>query len=62
MNKKQALQVLFHQDDFDPENLSSILDESVKSLGGWMESMPKYHTKFNFINMYWGYVNRKVRN
>ena len=32
------------------------------SLGGWMELVPKYHPEFNFIDMYWGYVKRRVGN
>ena len=34
----------------------------VKSLGGWLEFMPKFHPKFNLIKMYWGYVKFKSRN
>ena len=62
MNKLQALQFLFQQDYFNPENLSLILDETVKSLGVWLELLPKYHPEFNFIEMYWGHIKSKVRN
>ena len=27
-----------------------------------MDFVPKYHPKLNFIEIYWGYVNHKVRN
>ena len=39
--KQQALQFLFQKDDFDPEMLSSILYETFKSLGGWLNFVPK---------------------
>ena len=61
-NKQQDLRVLFQKIYFDPEDLSSFLDERVNILGGWLEFLPKYHPRFNFIDVYWGYVKRKVRN
>ena len=51
MRKQQDLQVLFQKDDFEPEMLSLILDDTVKILGGWMDFVPKYHPGFNFIEM-----------
>ena len=62
MSRKEALDLLLQQEDFNPDNLSSILDETAKSLGAWLEFVPKFHPEFNFIEMYWGYVKRKVRN
>ena len=62
IKKQQALQVIFHKDAFDPEKLSSVLYQTVNSLGGWLDFVTSYHPKFNFIEMYWGYVKRKVRN
>ena len=43
MKKQQALQVLFQKDNVDPEIFTLILDETVKSLWGWLEFLPKYH-------------------
>ena len=62
MKRKQALEVLLGEDDFNPDNLNSILDETVKILGAWLDFVPKFHPEFNFIEMYWGYAKRKVRN
>ena len=62
MNKQQTLQVLFQRDNFDPEIFSSVLDETVNSLGSWINFVPKYHPKLKFIEMYWGYLKRKVGN
>ena len=61
MNKDDALEVLLTQEDFNPDNLNSILDETAKSLGAWLDFVPKFHPEFNFIEMYWGYAKRKVR-
>ena len=61
MRKDEALYLLLQQDDFYPTKLSSILDDTVKRLGAWLEFSPKYHPEFNFIEMYWGYSKRKVR-
>ena len=60
MKKDETLALLLQQDDFDPTKLSSILDKTVKRLGKWLDFVPKYHTEFNFIEMYWGYSKRKV--
>ena len=60
MKKDDALALLLHQDDFDPTKLSSILDEIVKRLGERLEFVPKCHTEFNFIDMYWDYSKRNV--
>ena len=60
MNKDDALALLLQQDDFGPIKLSSILDETVKSLGAWLDFVLKYHPEFNFIEMYLGYSKRKV--
>ena len=49
--KQQDLQVLFQQDNSEPENLSSILDETLKSLGDWTEFVSEYHLEFNFIDI-----------
>ena len=62
MKKQQVLKVLFHKYRLGPEKLSSILEYMVNSLVGWLELVPKYHTKFNIINMYRVYVNGKVSN
>ena len=43
MKKQQSLQVLFHQDNFDPEKLSLILDDTVNSFGDCLDPVPKYH-------------------
>ena len=61
MKKDDALALIIQQDDFDPTKLSSVLDETVKRLGVWLDFVPKYHPEFNFIEMYWGYSKRKVR-
>ena len=61
IKKEDDLGLLLQQDDFDPTKLSSILDETVKSIGVWLYSGPKYHPELNFIKMYWGYSKRKVR-
>ena len=61
MKKYDALALLLQPDDFDPTILSSILDETAKRLGAWLDFVPKYHPIFNFIEMYWGYSKRKVR-
>ena len=60
MKKDDALDLLLQQDYFDPTKLSSILDETVKRLGVWLELVHKYHPEFNFIEMCWGYYKRKV--
>ena len=62
MKKQQALKILFQQDNFYPKELSSVLYNMVKNLGDWMDFVPKYHPELNFIDIYWGYVNCKVRN
>ena len=51
IKKQQDLQVLFQKDNFDPENLSPILDKAIKSLGGWLDFVPKYHPELNFIGV-----------
>ena len=61
MKKDDALALLLQQDDFDPTKLSSILYETLKRLGVWLDFPPEYHTELNFIDMYWGYPKRKVR-
>ena len=60
--KQQDLQVTYQKDNFDPEKLVLILDYTVKSLGGRLKFVTKYYPEFNFIEMYWGCVNRKVGN
>ena len=60
MKKDEALALLHQQDYFDPNKLSSILDEIVKRLGAWLDFLPQYHPEFNFIDMYWGHFKRKV--
>ena len=60
MKKYYALALLLQQDNFDPTKLSSILDETVIRLGTWLDFFPKYHPEFNFIDMYCGYLKRKV--
>ena len=62
MKKDDALALLLQNDDFDPTRPSSILDETVKSLGAWLDFVPKYHPELNCFDMYWGYSKRKVRN
>ena len=49
MKKYDALALLLQQDDFDPTKASSVLDETVKRLGAWLDFVPKYHPEFNFI-------------
>ncbi len=61
MSKAAALELLLQQPDFHPDNLKSILNETVKDLGAWIDFVPKFHPEFNFIEMYWGYAKRKVR-
>ena len=61
MKKDDALALLLQQDYFDPTKLSSILYETMKRLGAWLDFVPKYHPEFNFIEMYWGYSKRNVR-
>ena len=61
MKKYDTLSLLLKQDDFDPTKLSSIFNDIVKRLGTWLDFIPKYHTEFNFIEMYWGYYKSKVR-
>ena len=61
MNKYDTLALILQQDDFDPTKINSILDEIVKRLGAWLDFVPKYHPGSNFIEMYWGYSERKVR-
>ena len=51
MNKQQDLQVLLQKDNFDPKQLSLILDKMFNSLGCCMEFTPNYNPDFNFINM-----------
>ena len=51
MKKQQALQVLSQKYYFDPEKLSSILYETVKSLEGLLDFVRKYHPEFNFIDV-----------
>ena len=62
MNKQRALQVLFQQHYFDPEKLSLVLDDMVKTLGGWLYFVCKYHPGFNFIHRYWVYGYREASN
>ena len=61
MKKDDDLALLLQQDDFDPTKLSSILDETVKRLGAWLDFLPKHHPELNFIGMYCGYYKRNVR-
>ena len=51
MKKQQALQVLSQKYYFDPEKLSSILYETVKSLEGLLDFVRNYHPEFNFIDV-----------
>ena len=60
MNKDDVLVLLLQQDDFYPTKLSSVLYETVKRLGEWLDFVPKYPPKLNLIEMYWGYSKRKV--
>ena len=62
MKKDNALKVLLEQEDFNPDNIQSHLEETVKRIGAWIDFVPKFHPEFNFIEMYWGYAKRKVRN
>ena len=61
-NKKDdALALLLQQDHFYPTKLSSILYDTVKRLGEWIDFVPKYHPELNSIEMYWGYSKREIR-
>ena len=55
MKKDDALALLLQKGDFDTTKLSSILDDTVKRLGAWLDFFPKYHPESNSIEMYWCY-------
>ena len=61
MKKYDALYLLLQKDDLIQPNSVHFLDETVKSLGAWLNFVSKYYPVFNCIDMYWVYSSKKFR-